>query len=99
MSFPLLVLTTGLSFCFLVLVFRPLELCFPAKRGQNFFRPAWWTDLCFFAAQYLLWGGVVLAVLSYFRSALDGIVPPDFRSAVAAQPWWVQALEIVFCSD
>ena len=83
MNLPLTLLTTGLSFCFLVLVFRPLELCFPARRGQRFFRPAWLTDLCFFLGQYLLWGGVVLSVLTYFRHGLDGIVPQRIRDGVA----------------
>jgi sterol desaturase/sphingolipid hydroxylase (fatty acid hydroxylase superfamily) len=98
-NLPVLFLTTGLSFCFLVLVFRPLELCFPAKPGQRFFRPAWFTDLCFFLGQYLIWGAVVLWVLSYFRSGLDGIVPQSFRAGVAGQPWWLQAVEIVLLSD
>ncbi len=99
MNLPLTLLTTGLSFCFLVLVFRPLELCFPAKPGQRFFRPAWLTDLCFCLGQDLLWGGVVLSVLTYFRHGLDGIVPQSIRAGVAGQPWWLQAVEIVLLSD
>jgi sterol desaturase/sphingolipid hydroxylase (fatty acid hydroxylase superfamily) len=99
MNLPVLFLTTGLSFCFLVLVFRPLELCFPARTGQRFFRPAWLTDLCFFLGQYLLWGAVVLWVLSYFRSGLEGFVSQGFRARVAGQPWWLQAVEVVLLSD
>jgi hypothetical protein len=41
----------GVSFLFLMLVFRPLEIVFPAKPGQRFMRPAWLTDLCFFLGQ------------------------------------------------
>ena len=67
-------------------VFRPLELAFPAKPGQRFFRPAWFTDLCFFLGQYLLWSGVVLWLLTRFGDWLDGIVPAHFRAAVASQP-------------
>src|SRR5947207_15904292 len=92
-------LYTGLSFLFLALVFRPLELAFPAKPGQRFFRPEWFTDLCFFLGQYLLWGGAVLWVLTQFSGWLGGIVPVDFRSGVAAQPWWLQVLEVVLLSD
>lgn len=99
MGIPELLLATALSFGFLVLVFRPLELCFPAKLGQRFFRPAWWTDLSFFLGQYLLWGGAVLWVLNYFRHGLEAIVPHSFRAAVAGQPWWLQAVEIIVCSD
>lgn len=87
------------SFLFLVIVFRPLEVLFPARAGQRFFRPAWWLDLCFFAGQYLLWSGLVLGALLYFRQWLDGLVPAAFRASVAAQPWWLQMLEVILLSD
>lgn len=89
----------GASFLFLVLVFWPLERAFPAKRGQRFFRPAWWTDLCFFLGQYLLWGAAVLWVLTTLGGWIGHVVPPEFRSAVASQPWWLQAVEVVLLSD
>src|SRR5437660_1154899 len=99
MDLPALALTTGVSFFFLVLVFRPLELVFPAKRGQRFFRSAWFTDLCFFLGQYLLWSGLVLWLLVRFGNWLDIVVPARFRAAVGAQPWWIQAFEVVLLSD
>jgi len=99
MTLPALALSAGLSFLFLVLVFRPLELAFPAKRGQRFFRPGWVLDLCFFLGQYLLWSGLVLVVLTYFRRWLDASVPSQFRHDVAAQPLWLQAIEVVLLSD
>jgi sterol desaturase/sphingolipid hydroxylase (fatty acid hydroxylase superfamily) len=98
-TLPALVFYTGLSFCFLVLVFRPLELAFPAKPGQRFFRPAWLTDLCFFAGQYLLFSGLVLWVLAYFSDWLGGVIPQSFRTSVASQPWWLQAIEVIVLSD
>ena len=94
-----LTLSCALSFLFLCLVFWPLEAAFPAKRGQRFFRPAWWTDLFFFCGQYLLWGGAVLWVLGKFAGWLDGIVPTGFRAGVARQPWWLAAIEVVLLSD
>lgn len=94
-----LLLTTGLSFLFLVLVFLPLERVFPAKPGQRFLRPAWWKDLAFFLGQYLLWGALVLWALGYFSQWLYTIVPADFRAGVAAQSWWLQAIEVVVLSD
>src|SRR5688500_744385 len=94
-----LALSAGLSLCFLALVFRPLEMVFPARAGQAFFRPAWFTDLCFFLGQYLLWSGLVLWALSYVGVWIDGAVPSDFRTLVAAQPWWLQAIEVVLLSD
>lgn len=98
MNVPLFILSSGISFLFLMLVFIPMEKLFPARK-QRFFRPEWWVDLCFFLGQYLLWGGLVLLVLVQFHGWLQGLVPTGFRAAVAAQPWWLQALEVVVLSD
>jgi sterol desaturase/sphingolipid hydroxylase (fatty acid hydroxylase superfamily) len=84
---------------FLTVVFRPLEMLFPARAGQPFLRPSWRLDLCFFFGQYLLWNGLVLAVMLQARGWLHGAVPDGFRTSVAAQPWWLQALEVVLLSD
>lgn len=99
MTMHALTLSAALGFGFLCVVFWPLERAFPAKPGQKFFRPAWWTDLCFFLGQYLLWNGVVLWVLARFGHWIDGVVPAGFRAGVAAQPWWLQAFEVVLLSD
>lgn len=94
-----MLLSTGASFLFLCLVFRPLEMAFPAKRGQRFFRPEWWTDLLFFLGQYLLWTSLVISLLVYGGDWLGRILPHDFRAAVASQPWWLQAVEVILLSD
>lgn len=99
MSMHAIAFSAALSFFFLILVFRPLEMAFPAKKGQKFLRPAFWTDACFFLGQYLLWSGAVLFLLSRFGDWIDGLVPAAFRQAVAAQPWALQALEVVLLSD
>src|SRR5262245_37773764 len=99
MSMHALALTCGLSLLFLFIVFRPLETVFPAKPGQRLFRRAWLVDLCFFLGQYLLWNGMVFWLLDRFGGWLDGIVPAGFRAAVAGQPWWAQAIEVVVLSD
>lgn len=89
----------GLSFLFLAAVFRPLEWAFAAKAKQRFFRPDFALDLCFFLGQYLLWTGAVFWLLGHFRDGLQGVTPESFRAAVAAQPWWLQAAEVVVLSD
>lgn len=99
MNLGKLAIAAGLSFVFLVLVFRPLELVFPARPGQRFFRKAWFTDLCFFLGQYLFWSGLVLWVLVHFSRWMDGILPAAFRRSVAAQPWWLQVFEVIVLSD
>jgi len=99
MTAQALVISSGLSFLFLCLVFIPLERAFPAKARQKIFRPAWFTDLCFFLGQYLLWNGAVLWVMGRFVGWLDVTVPTGFRASVASQPWWLQAIEVVLLSD
>lgn len=94
-----IILSVGISFLFLVLVFRPLEMVFPARKGQRFLRPAWWTDLCFFLGQYLLWNGAVFWLLVRFGARVTAFVPAGFRHGVAAQPWLLQAVEVVALSD
>lgn len=83
----------------LAVVFWPLERLFPARPGQRLIRPAWWTDLAFFAGQYLLWSGVALWVLVHVQAALDPIVPSSLRAAFAAWPRWAQALGVVLLGD
>lgn len=92
-------ITTGLSLLFLIIVFRPLELVFPAKPGQKFFRPHWLTDLFFMLGQYLLFSGLVLWALTHFNNWLNPLIPGTFRAAVASQPLWLQAIEVVVLSD
>jgi sterol desaturase/sphingolipid hydroxylase (fatty acid hydroxylase superfamily) len=98
--FPVfLVVSAGISFLVLALVFYPLEKAFPAKVGQPILRPAWFMDLCFMMGQYLLWGGLVLTALLWLREPVALVVPAGFRAAVAGQPWWLQAVEVVLLSD
>jgi sterol desaturase/sphingolipid hydroxylase (fatty acid hydroxylase superfamily) len=99
MKIYLLFWSAGLSLVFLAVLFWPMERLFPAVKGQGMFRPHWGTDLAFFLGQYLLWGGCVLAILQALRHWLDGVVPAGFRAAVGAQPWWLQAIEVLLLSD
>jgi sterol desaturase/sphingolipid hydroxylase (fatty acid hydroxylase superfamily) len=99
MRIDLLALSTGASLLFVGLIFSPLERVFPARPGQRFLRPAWLTDLCYFLGQYLLWSGLVFWTLTHFSRWLDGVIPHGLRFAVASQPWWLQAVEVVLLSD
>jgi sterol desaturase/sphingolipid hydroxylase (fatty acid hydroxylase superfamily) len=94
-----LMLSAAISFLFLTVLFRPLELAFPAKPGQRFFRPAWFLDLCFFLGQYLLWGTLVVGLLALIGEHLNPFITAEFRESVAAQPRWLQFLEMIALSD
>lgn len=99
MNFLNLILATGASLLFLALVFIPMEKVFPAKSGQKIFRKNWFTDLCYFLGQYLLWNGLVLWLLNYFGNWMEGIVSPGFKELVSAQPLWLQSIEVIVLSD
>jgi sterol desaturase/sphingolipid hydroxylase (fatty acid hydroxylase superfamily) len=98
-------IVVGASFLVLFAIFRPLEIAFPARPGQRFFRPAWITDLGFFLGQYFIWSGLVFWLLRHFgvwlQNALfsQGHFYMTFRTAVAAQPFWLQAIEVFVLSD
>jgi sterol desaturase/sphingolipid hydroxylase (fatty acid hydroxylase superfamily) len=94
-----LLLSAALSLVFLALVFRPLEVVFPARAGQSLLRPDWALDLCYFLGQYLLWSGLVLWALTHVAGWIDGFVPTAVRTFVGAQPWWAQAIAVVLLSD
>ena len=79
MNVTALLISCGVSFFFLYVLFRPLEWAFPARQ-QAFFRPAWWTDLCFFLGQYLVFNGLVLGVLAVFAEWFTLVVPESFRA-------------------
>lgn len=94
-----LLLSTGASFLLLAAAFRLIEWASPARPGQPFLRGGWWTDLGFFLGQYLVFNGAVLWIVATFGAGVEAVVPGSFRAAVAAQPWWLQAIEAIVLSD
>ena len=98
MTWPNLILSSGLSIIALFVAYGSLERLFWAK-DQPVFRPAWFLDLCFLLGQYLVWSGLVLWVLLHFQEQLNCIVSPTFRAGVTSQPWWLQAVEMVVISS
>ena len=98
MNIAVVMLSTAASLLMLVAIFRPLEICFPAKE-QKFLRREWLTDLAFFLGQYLLWTGIVFGGIALFGNWLSALIPGSFRSAVASQPIWLQVIELIVLSD
>ena len=90
---------TGASLLFLAAVFVPLERAFPARAGQPLARPGSATDLAFFLGQYLLWNGLVLSVLRFLWARAAALEGTGLRAGFAAQPFALQALEVVLASD
>lgn len=94
-----LLLATGASLLLLATSFHLIERSIPARADQPFFRRGFRTDLAFFLGQYLVFNGAVLWLVGHVGAGVDSIVPQGFRAAVAAQPWWLQAIEAIVLSD
>ena len=86
------------SLALLYAVFLPLEKLFPGHR-QRVFRREWATDLAFFFGQYLLWTTPVVAVLVLVHGWIGNLPLNGLRAIIAAQPWWLQFLEVVVLCD
>jgi sterol desaturase/sphingolipid hydroxylase (fatty acid hydroxylase superfamily) len=99
MSLAWHILAAGASFIVLFAMFRPLELAFPARPGQGFFRPNWLTDLCYLLGQYLLLNGAVLWVLERLRPWIFMATPDAVRDAVASLNAWVQIVLVLLAGD
>jgi len=74
-------------------------MAFPARSGQAFFRPHWWTDLWFFLGQYLLFNGAVFWLLTRAEPWIRAAVPSTVRDSVADLSWWWQAILVVVLGD
>lgn len=92
------ILEVLLSFFLLWIVLLPLERLFPAKR-QAIFRKEWWTDLLFFGGQAFVWGGLTVSALVLISDGCNAIIPIEWRQVVRSQPWWLQAVEVIFLGD
>ncbi len=88
------------SLLWLAAIFYPLEWALPARREQRHLRPGWLADLAFFAGQHLLFGALVVSVIS----ALARWVPNEgalesLRVSIATQPLWARAGLAVIAGD
>ena len=81
------------------LIFVPLERLLALRPGQKILRRGWLTDMGHvFATGLLVKFGLAFAVFAISLAAVH-LVPAKFRTAVAAQPVWLQFTEIVFLAD
>lgn len=83
----------------LALFLGAIEWCFPNRAEQKRLRPQWHTDLAFYFGQHLFWLSLQLAGLLLVRDALAPIVPAEWRAGFSAQPWALQAFELVVAGD
>ena len=80
-------------------VFIPLERLFPKNPAQKTLRKGWITDM-----KYFLFSHVGVQLISFFtiipvQVFLTHYLDLDFQKAVAAQPLWLQFVEILLVVD
>jgi sterol desaturase/sphingolipid hydroxylase (fatty acid hydroxylase superfamily) len=83
----------------LATVFVPIEALFARLPAQPLFRKGWTTDLAHFAVSHLLVQATVLLTLVPAAIFFRWAVSPALQTAVAAQPSWLQFVEILMIAD
>lgn len=96
-------LTVGLDYfvlelLVLALIFVPLEGLFPLRK-QNVLREGWQTDIKHFFVSHVGVQLVSFAALIPAQVFFAWAVKLDFQQAVAAQPLWLQFIELIICVD
>ena len=88
-----------LNLFFLAIIFVPLERAFPRLREQGPFRFGWTTDLVHFLVSHV--AVQLLTFLTLLPATVLGawLVHPGIRGTVAAQPLWLQVIEIMLLAD
>jgi sterol desaturase/sphingolipid hydroxylase (fatty acid hydroxylase superfamily) len=80
-------------------IFVPLERLLALRPEQKIFRSGWQTDVGhLFATGLLIKFGLAVAIVA-INGAAERVVPAGLRAAVAAQPLWLQFVEVLFLAD
>lgn len=81
------------------LLFVPLERLLAANRAQPALRRLWTLDLVYVFANGIVIRLGLVAVVAALMAASPLLVPGTIRAAIAAQPVWLQAIEVVLLAD
>lgn len=79
-------------------IFAILDKLFSFHK-QKIIRKEWFTDLCFFLGQYLLWSSVSLLALTWVNDWISAWGLAEFQEMVKQQPMWLQVFEVIFLCD
>ena len=88
-----------LTLLVLALVFIPMERLFPKNPAQKTLRKGWTTDM-----KYFLFSHLGIQIISFFtiipaQHFFAWLIDADFQRAIAAQPVWLQFIEILAAVD
>jgi sterol desaturase/sphingolipid hydroxylase (fatty acid hydroxylase superfamily) len=82
-----------------ILVFVPFEQILPMHADQKIFRRGWLNDLVYFLLNGIVVRLGLFAVILLIVAASDTFLPSGLRLAVASQPHWLQAIELIVLAD
>jgi sterol desaturase/sphingolipid hydroxylase (fatty acid hydroxylase superfamily) len=93
------VLINGLDILLAALVFMPLERLLAIHRGRKLLRSLWRLDVTHLLATGLIIQLGMTGVVILGLQASDALAPSAWRAAVAAQPVWLQFIEVLVLAD
>jgi lathosterol oxidase len=88
-----------LNLLVLALIFVPLERLFPRLEQQGVFRYGWTTDGMYFLVSHVAVQLLTFLTMLPASMVAARLVDGGLRAAVAAQPVWLQVLEIMLLAD
>jgi len=81
------------------LIFIQVELYFPLRAEQKFFRKHWCNDLIFLILNGVIIQLGLLAIFAGLIAVLPLLVPHGVANAVRSQPLWLQIIEVMLVAD
>jgi len=81
------------------LIFVPLERLLALHPGQRLFRRGWFNDLIYLVVNGQIIGFALGVLAAGVIVVASWLVPAGFQSAVSAQPYFVQIVEVIVLSD
>jgi sterol desaturase/sphingolipid hydroxylase (fatty acid hydroxylase superfamily) len=87
------------SFLLLLMIFVPLERLLAMHPEQKLFRAGWRNDLIYVFVNGLLIKAGTLALIVAAMLVSEALIPGAWRRAVAAQPYWLQTVEVLIIAD
>jgi len=87
------------GFLLLLLIFLPLERLLAMHPEQRVFRRGWWNDLIYVIINGWLIKVGVAAVVVVGIVAAEAIIPRSLRDVIAAQPYWLQTVQVLIIGD
>jgi sterol desaturase/sphingolipid hydroxylase (fatty acid hydroxylase superfamily) len=96
-------MTTALAIARQLLLFTalisPLEILWPARRGQARLRRGAVVDFIYFALNPFIINVLGALILALVATALSLVIPDGARQSLRAQPFWLQLFELVFLAE